>query len=76
MLQGNQSGERNSRQRCWSSIWHRRMKRTDCPVETESGCVVVQLASEWYLGGEVEGACGLAEDGEVAEGGRLQNRRR
>ena len=51
--------------------WCRRVRRTGCLAETELGLVVVRMAS---LGEEVEGACGSAGDGEVTEGGKVQNR--
>ena len=50
------------------------MKRTDSLVEIESVWTVVQMASQGYPGGEVEGAYGSVEDGEVTEDGRFQNR--
>jgi hypothetical protein len=53
--------------------WCRRVRQTGCLAETELGWVVDRMAS---LGEEVEGVCGLVGDGEVAEGGRVQNRRR
>ena len=47
-----------------------------CPIEIESGQVLVRVASQGHLDGEAKGVCGSAEGEEVMEGRKLRNMRR